>query len=120
MMGSTLAADTKGRWVQKPGRSLSHQRQGLTASVRWVAVLRGARNRFEPSEMLSLIVYTDRWETRAMRTKWSDANIQRIEKADSRFCRRSDAHCDRAQAKVKKSESGRNWHNKSGRGNWLR
>jgi len=34
---------------------------------------------FEPSGMLALIIHSDNWDTRALRKRWSDAKIQRIE-----------------------------------------
>ena len=34
---------------------------------------------FEPSGMLALIIHSDNWDSRALRKRWSDAKIQRIE-----------------------------------------
>jgi len=34
---------------------------------------------FEPSGMLALMIHSDNWDTRALRKRWSDAKIQRIE-----------------------------------------
>ena len=35
---------------------------------------------YEPSGMLALVIRSGTWDTRILRTKWSDAKIQRIEK----------------------------------------
>jgi hypothetical protein len=54
---------------------------------------------YEPSGMLALVINSGTWETSSLRTKWSDAKIQRVEKAYSRFCCRADADSRRPLAK---------------------
>ena len=34
---------------------------------------------YEPSGMLALVIHSGTWDTRALRTRWSDAKVQRIE-----------------------------------------
>ena len=35
---------------------------------------------YQPSGLLALVIHSGTWDTRALRTKWSDAKVQRIEK----------------------------------------
>jgi len=40
---------------------------------------------YEPSGMLALVIHSGTWDTRALRTRWSDAKVQRIESRISDF-----------------------------------